>query len=209
MEIREGYVYHIKDEYFQRAKDDKLMRNKEHGGYRPALLCFQDETTGILWFVPLSSQVEKYRSKYLESKKRYGNCLTIELGQYGGREAAFLLQNLFPVLPSDLDHIHRMDGEPRPVKHAILKKIRANFKRIREITKRGKKVTFTNIRRLEEMLLLELQWEQEQKTILKARKGDVHTALSLEEKVADAQIKVQQLAETKQRMRRGPPKQRE
>ena len=209
MEIREGYVYHIKDEYFQRAKDDKLMRNKEHGGYRPALLCYQDETTGILWFVPLSSQIEKYRSKYQEAQKRYGNCLAIELGQYGGREAAFLLQNLFPVLPGDLDHVHLLDGEPRPVKHAILKKVRTKFKRIREITKRGKKVTFTNIRRLEEMLLLELQWDLEQQERTRVKKDSDQQKLSLEERISEAQTRVRQRTEEKMEMRRGPPRKRE
>lgn len=31
MIYQEGYVYHIKDEYFEKAKDDKLMQNKENG----------------------------------------------------------------------------------------------------------------------------------------------------------------------------------
>ncbi len=29
MEIKEGYVYHIKDEYFDVVKDETLMRNHE------------------------------------------------------------------------------------------------------------------------------------------------------------------------------------
>ena len=29
MIYQEGYVYHIKDEYFEKVKDDKLMQNKE------------------------------------------------------------------------------------------------------------------------------------------------------------------------------------
>lgn len=37
MIYQEGYVYHIKDEYFKKVKDDKLMQNKENGVYRPSL----------------------------------------------------------------------------------------------------------------------------------------------------------------------------
>lgn len=42
MEIKEGYAYHIKDSYFDRMQDDKLMKNKEAGNYRPTLYCMKD-----------------------------------------------------------------------------------------------------------------------------------------------------------------------
>ena len=29
MEIKEGYVYHIKNDYFELVNDDKLMKNHE------------------------------------------------------------------------------------------------------------------------------------------------------------------------------------
>ena len=31
----EGYVYHIKDSYFNKVNDNKLMANKENGNFRP------------------------------------------------------------------------------------------------------------------------------------------------------------------------------
>ena len=38
--------------------------------------------------------------------KKYGQCLTIVLEEFGGREAAFLLQNMLPIREYYLDHIH-------------------------------------------------------------------------------------------------------
>ncbi len=35
MNYQEGYVYHVKDEYFIKANDPSLMQNKENGNYRP------------------------------------------------------------------------------------------------------------------------------------------------------------------------------
>ena len=35
MLLETGYVYHIKDEYFEFAKDEKLMKNHENGNTRP------------------------------------------------------------------------------------------------------------------------------------------------------------------------------
>ena len=33
-----GYSYHIKDEFFERMNDNKLMANKENSHYRPHFL---------------------------------------------------------------------------------------------------------------------------------------------------------------------------
>lgn len=35
MEFKEGYAYHIKDDFFNKVKDPKLMRNKENGNAVP------------------------------------------------------------------------------------------------------------------------------------------------------------------------------
>lgn len=54
MVYQEGYVYHIKDEYFIKANDPNLMQNKENGNYRPTFYCMRDEKTTLLWLVSLS-----------------------------------------------------------------------------------------------------------------------------------------------------------
>lgn len=45
MEYKEGFVYHIKDDFFDKVNDDKLMKNKENGNYRPTYYCFKDLDT--------------------------------------------------------------------------------------------------------------------------------------------------------------------
>ena len=35
MQIRRGYSYHIRDEFFDMVQDKYLMSNKEEGNYRP------------------------------------------------------------------------------------------------------------------------------------------------------------------------------
>lgn len=42
MIYQEGYVYHIKDEYFEKVHDSSLMQNKENGTYRPTFYCLRD-----------------------------------------------------------------------------------------------------------------------------------------------------------------------
>ena len=56
-----GFVYHIKDSYFDTVQDGKLMRNHEGGALRPTYFCLRDEKTQLLWMIPMSSRVDKYK----------------------------------------------------------------------------------------------------------------------------------------------------
>ena len=67
MLIKEGYVYHVKKDYFKLVKDDKLMKNHEGNSARPNYFCVKLDDSDILWFIPMSSKVEKYR-KIMDSK---------------------------------------------------------------------------------------------------------------------------------------------
>lgn len=157
MLYQEGYVYHIKDEYFEKVNDNMLMQNKENGTYRPTFYCLKDEKTSLLWMVPLSSRVDKFRAIHDKQAKKYGRCLTLVLGEFDGKSAAFLLQNMFPVTEYYLDHIHTRNNNPVPVKHSIHSEINTNMKRLLQLHKRGRKVVFPDITRLEEIMLEELK----------------------------------------------------
>ena len=110
-----GFVYHIKDSYFAAAQDGKLMRNHEGGALRPTYFCLRDEKTRLLWMIPMSSRVEKYRPYVEQDAEKYGKCIKIVIGEYAQRESVFLLQNMFPILPKYIDHIHKVRQNPVPV----------------------------------------------------------------------------------------------
>lgn len=153
MNYKEGYVYHIKDEYFKKVNDPNLMQNKENGNYRPTFYCIRDKKTSLLWLVPLSSRVEKYLAIYEKQLKKYGNCLTIVIGEYDGKPAAFLLQNMFPITEKYLDHIHTRNNNPVPVKFSIQSEVRTKMKRILQLHARGKKIVFSDISKLQALML--------------------------------------------------------
>ena len=68
MEVQTGYLYHIKDEFFDIIKDKGLMVNHENGHSRPSYLAIKDND--VLWFIPLSSKTEKYRPIIEKKTKR-------------------------------------------------------------------------------------------------------------------------------------------
>ena len=59
MEIKTGYLYNIKDEYFDVVNDENLIQNHEKEKKRPTYFTIKDKN--ILWFIPISSKIDKYQ----------------------------------------------------------------------------------------------------------------------------------------------------
>ena len=162
MDYSKRYTYHISDTYFDWLKENNidtgLMSNKENNAYRPTFLCFPDsKNSSIFWMVPLSSKYAKYKSIKINQENRYGNCLGIVLGEYDGKDAAFLVQNAFPILPKYIDHTHTRNNNPVPVSVQIAEEVSDKLKRLIALRKlRHKKVGFVDIESIEKLLLLEL-----------------------------------------------------
>lgn len=103
-----------------------------------------------------SSRVEKFQAIYDKQIEKYGKCLTIVIGEYDGKQAVFLLQNMFPITEKYLDHIHTRNNNPVPVKYSIQTEIRTKMKRILQLHARGKKIVFPDISKLERLMLAEV-----------------------------------------------------
>ena len=67
VQIHTGYLYHIKDEFFDIVNDENLMTNHERGKKRPTYFTIKDND--ILWFISLSSKVEKYKKLLINKLK--------------------------------------------------------------------------------------------------------------------------------------------
>ena len=59
MKIETGYIYHIKDDYFDFVNDKTLMVNHENGKSRPSYFTIKDGD--ILWFIPLSTKLKNIK----------------------------------------------------------------------------------------------------------------------------------------------------
>ena len=154
MKIQTGYIYHIKDEFFDVVNDDMLMTNHERGKKRPTYFTIKDND--ILWFIPLSSKVEKYK-KVIENKiKKYGRCDTILIREILGKESVILLQNAFPTLEKYIDHVHlTADGKPAKVISSIKNEILNYFEYLLKLKRKGVNLFFTDIDKIKELMLNE------------------------------------------------------
>ena len=155
MDIKTGYLYHIKDEYFRVANDESLMQNHEKGKKRPTYFTIKDKD--ILWFIPVSSKVEKYQKIIDKKIEKYGFCNTIIIRKIADEDAAILLQNAFPTLEKYIDHVHTVDGVPLKVPTDLQNEIKSMFKNMLALKKRGANLFFTDIDKLKNKMLEELK----------------------------------------------------
>ncbi|NGU31020.1 hypothetical protein G6Z34_13090 [Clostridium perfringens] len=140
------YTYHIKDEYFEKVgKNLGLMSNKENGRFRPNYYAIKDKNSEIIWMIPLSSRHDKYIGIYNEKIRKYGKCLNLVISKYGGKKSVFLLQNMFPILPKYIDHVHTANGQPLKVHKSIRSEIDKKFKNIMNLKQKGIIIPFTKI----------------------------------------------------------------
>lgn len=154
MEIKTGYLYHIKEEYFDAVNDENLMHNHEKGKKRPTYFTIKDKD--ILWFIPVSSKVDKYQKIIDKKIEKYGFCNTIIIRKIAEEDAAILLQNAFPTLEKYIDYVHTIDGVPFKVPTDLQHEIKSMFKNMIGLKKRGTNLFFTDIDRIKEIMLEEL-----------------------------------------------------
>lgn len=98
MIIKEHGLYTVNDKYFMDFPSKYWMQNKSQN--RPHYYSMKDPS-GILWFIPMSTKVENYSKKIAkeEEKRGKGNCIFYQLGKVGGIQRAFIISDLFPMVP--------------------------------------------------------------------------------------------------------------
>ena len=157
MKIKTGYLYHIKNEFFDIVDDDNLMTNHERGKKRPTYFTIKDKD--ILWFIPLSSKVDKCKKIVDKKTEKYGFCNTILIDKVFDKESVILLQNAFPTLEKYIDHVHTVDGKPAKVPETLEKIIVKNFKNLLKLKDKGINLFFADIDKIKEQMLKELNSE--------------------------------------------------
>ena len=154
MKITSGYLYHIKDEFFDLVNDGNLMSNHERGKKRPTYFTIKDKD--ILWFILLSSKVEKYKKIVDKKIKKYGFCNTIIIEKVYDKESAILLQNAFPTLEKYIDHVHLVENKPARIPEKLQGIILFKFKELFKLKKSGINLFFADIDKIKQQMLEEI-----------------------------------------------------
>lgn len=162
--MRDIQFYFLSEQYYIDFPDENLMRNKEYiqgiERKRPCFFAFADsKQPQIYWLVPITSKVEKYKKEEQRKIQKYGVCNTIRFGQVLGREAAFLIQNMCPVIEKYM--IAYIDKNQMPIRidQRIEKDVIKYAKKALGIYRRGSNVIFPDIQKIYTELEIELHSE--------------------------------------------------
>ena len=166
--VLKGYLYFIKDLYFDYVQDSNLSTNKK-GTKRPAYYCFKDkQNSKILWFVPISSKYQKYKNIYndkiqkqlIKNPNKKPSVDTLVFDKIANRDSVFLIQNMFPVLEKYIDNIYIKNNSF--VNISVTAKNEIDFKSnkvLKLLDKGAKGLVFSDIKRLKNLMIKELDKE--------------------------------------------------
>lgn len=154
MQVESGKFYFIKDEFFELFKNYELMQNKENGNKRPCYFCFKDtENPNIIWFVPISSKVEKYKRIYDNKIKNRKKVYNFVFGKVLGEEKAFLIQNMFPTKEEYIEEKYKTNKKDVEITIALQKEVIETASNVIKLAKKGINIPFYDIIEMKKYLL--------------------------------------------------------
>lgn len=158
MKIEEGKFYFIKDEFFTYIQDKELCENKTTGNKRPCFYCFRDNTYDeIIWFLPISSKVEKYQKIYNEKMLKYKNVDNIVFGYVEGEKRVFLIQNMFPTTEEYVISKYVKQDRDVIVNQELKRELERKATKILKLVENGyKNLVFPDILSIREKLVQDL-----------------------------------------------------
>lgn len=163
MDFVNGRLYFIKDEFFDHIDKEYLKANKKTT-QRPHYYAFRDISTNLLWVIPCSTQIDKYKNIIQEKKENHKKHDHIKIIKVNGIEQAFLFQDMFPIIEKYILNPYIKQDVFMEIKDTKkLADIEKNAKNIINLMRRGVKFTPTqpNIMRIEKILIQELEAEKQ------------------------------------------------
>lgn len=155
MKIEEGKFYFIKDEFFEYIQDRELCENKTTGNKRPCFYCFKDNTYDkIIWFLPISSKVQKYEQIYNKKQSMYKTIDNIVFGYVEGEKRVFLIQNMFPTTEEYVIEKYIKQDRDVVVNQELKRELERKATKILKLVEKGyKNLVFPNIIEIREKLI--------------------------------------------------------
>lgn len=150
MKVTQHGMYILKDTYFQKYDlQHKMMDNKHES--RPHY--FAIELDSVLWMIPISSKVDKYKDKIQKIECNGRKCIYYHIGVIAGRECAFLIGDMIPVVQEHVLREYTISNVHYVVRdEALNRKITSKAKRFLLLARQGKIKPYTDILTIEKQL---------------------------------------------------------
>ena len=130
------------------------MENKENGNKRPCYFCFTDpENSKIIWFVPISSKVDKYKTIYENKKKKQKKVYNFVFGKVLGKEKTFLIQNIFPTTELYIESKYQNKMQDVEITESLKREVIETAMNVIKLAQKGINIPFYDINEMKKILL--------------------------------------------------------
>ncbi len=111
----------------------------------------------IIWFVPISSKVEKYKAIYENKKKIRKKVYNFVFGKVLGKEKAFLIQNVFPTTEEYIESKYQNKKQDVEITEVLKQEIIDTSVNVIKLAKKGISIPFYDIIEMKNILLKMLE----------------------------------------------------
>ena len=110
------------------------------------LFGFKDsENNNIIWFVPISSKVEKYKKIYNAKMKKRKQVYNFVFGKVLGKERVFLIQIIFPTKEDYIESKYIVKGQDVYITESLRDEIIETALKVIKLANGGINIPFYNI----------------------------------------------------------------
>ena len=148
MKVLENGLCKLSERYFENPNH---VFNKHEN--RPYFLAMCSHN-GIIWLIPLSSRIDKYRRKVEAEEEKYGDSLFCHIARVKGTDSAFLIGNVIPVTEEYILGPFTMGGKPFVIQDKRdIKALKSKLSRYLALVRGGKLRPAVDILGIERILL--------------------------------------------------------
>ena len=138
--------------------EENILLNKDNGNKRPCYYCFKDkDIKNLIWFIPISSKIEKYKRIYEYKLQKFKKVDTIVFGKINNDERAFLIQNMFPITEKYIETKYIRNNNDVEITYSLKREIETKANYILKLAELGKNVVFTDIRKIKKVLIEDIK----------------------------------------------------
>ncbi len=129
----------MKDSFFKKINDKNILLNKDNGNKRLCYYCFKDkDNQNLIWFIPISSKIEKYKRIYEYKLQKLKKVDTIVFGKINNDERAFLIQNMFPTTEKYIETKYIRNDKDVEITYSLKREIETKANYILKLAELGK-----------------------------------------------------------------------
>ena len=151
MTVQQHGLCIVSDRYFSDFPSIRHMSNKHES--RPYYFAVR-QADGIIWLIPLSSQVDKYREKIKQDEKKHGESIFYYIAKVKGEDRVFLIGNMIPAKDTYIKDPFTVKGIPYIIENKIaIREIRSKSSRYLTLVRQKKLFPVVDILQIERQLL--------------------------------------------------------